>query len=394
MPSPRTSWVWLLALFSIAAFVETAFFGQISSFTPLYLPRLGVAPEDVDDWTGGLMSFVNVFGILFLPFWGALADRYARKPVIVRSFVAHIVAIGFMLVSGNIWMFVIGRAVMNLSLGNTGLMMTTLAERAPANRLGFALGILNGAGTVGGFIGPVIGGRVMDHYGLSALLVSNAALMAAVIGGLIFGYDDSYKGTRKDSLFTMAQESVGIILRPGHLRSLFVALTVLFSGWMLTRTYLPLVVTSLYEGAAPATAVGNIAAAAGIAAMIGGPLMGALADRFGHWRTLLIGAILQVCLWPLPAFAWNIASLAIAWAFLNSVLAAVFSVSFAVLSSETPSEVRGRVMSYAYLPLSVGLVFGPLIATPVVDAFGVMSVFPLAALLTLISVGLLARARR
>jgi hypothetical protein len=40
-----------------------------------------------------------------------------------------------MLVSGNIWMCVVGRAVMNLSLGNTGLMMTTLAERVPANRI-------------------------------------------------------------------------------------------------------------------------------------------------------------------------------------------------------------------------------------------------------------------
>jgi MFS family permease len=390
---PRTSWVWLLTLFSIAAFIETAFFGQIASFTPLYLPRLGVLPEDVDDWTGGLMSFVNLFGILFLPFWGALSDRYSRKPVIVRSFVAHIAAIGCMLVSGSIWMFVIGRAVMNLSLGNTGLMMTTLAERVPTNRIGMAFAILNGAGTVGAFLGPLAGGRVMDHYSFNVLLVMNGVLMAGVIAGLIFGYDDSFKGSQKDSMLTMAADSVRLILRPGRLRSLFVAFTVLFSGWMLTRTYLPLVVTSLYKGATPATAVGNIAAAAGIAALIGGPIVGALSDRFGHWRILFIGAIVEVLLWPLPAFAWSIASLAVAWAVLNSVLAGVFSVSFATLSSAAPEEVRGRVMSYAYLPLSVGLVFGPLLATPVVDRFGVMAVFPLAALLTLVSVGLLSRAR-
>jgi DHA1 family multidrug resistance protein-like MFS transporter len=390
---PRTSWIWLLVLFSVAAFVETAFFGQIASFTPLYLPRLGVSPENVDDWTGGLMSFVNLFGILFLPFWGALADRYSRKPVIVRSFVAHIVAIGFMLVSGNIWMFVVGRAMMNLSLGNTGLMMTTLAERAPPNRLGMAFAILNGSGTVGAFLGPLAGGRILDHYSFNVLLVLNGVLMAAVSAGLVFGYEDTFKGGQKDSLLRMAGDSLRLILRPGRLRSLFIAFTVLFSGWMLARTYLPLVVTSLYKGTAPATAIGNIAAAAGIAALIGGPLVGALSDRFGHWRILFAGAIVEVLLWPLPGLAWNVASLAVAWAFLNSVLAGVFSVSFATLSAAAPEEVRGRVMSYAYLPLSVGLVFGPLLATPVVDRFGVMSVFPLAAALTLISVGLLARAR-
>ena len=95
--------------------------------------------------------------------------------------------------------------------------------------------------------------------------------------------------------------------------------------------------------------------------MIGGPMIGALSDRFGHWRVLFAGAILEVALWPLPAFAWSIASLGIAWAFLNSFLAGVFSVSFAVLSLTVPKEARGRVMSYAYLPLSVGLVLGPLV---------------------------------
>jgi MFS family permease len=393
MPSTRISWVGLLALFSVAAFVETSFFGQISFFTPLYLPKLGVASENIDDWTGGLMSFVNVFGILFLPFWGALSDRYSRKPVIVRSFVAHIFAIGFMLVSGNIWLFVVGRAVMNLSLGNTGLMMATLAERVPANRLGTAFAILNGAGTVGVFIGPLVGGRLMDRYSFNGLLIMNAVLMAAVIGGLIFGYDDSYNGGRPESLLKMAKDSVRVVLKPGQLRSLFVAFSVLFSGWMLTRTYLPLVVTTFYKGAEPATAVGNIAAAAGIAAFVGGPIVGALSDRFGHWRVLIAGAIVEVVVWPLPALAWNMVSLAVAWAFLNGFLAGVFSVSFAVLSSATPKEIRGRVMSYAYLPLSVGLVFGPLLATPVVDRFGAMSVFPLSALLTLVSVGLLARVR-
>jgi MFS family permease len=72
----------------------------------------------------------------------------------------------------------------------------------------------------------------------------------------------------------------------------------------------------------------------------------------------------------------------------------VFSVSFAVLNAATPEDVRGRVMSFAYLPLNVGMVFGPLLAAPIVESFGVAAVFPLSAVLTLMSVGLLSRARR
>jgi hypothetical protein len=34
--------------------------------------------------------------------WGALADRYARQPVIVRSPVVHLIAAALTLLAGNI----------------------------------------------------------------------------------------------------------------------------------------------------------------------------------------------------------------------------------------------------------------------------------------------------
>jgi len=391
--SSRSSWIWLLVLFSVAGAVESAFFGQIASFTPLYLPQLGISSEQVDDWTAGIMAAANVVGILFLPFWGALSDRYSRKPVIVRSFVAHLVAIGFMLVTGNIWMFVIGRTVMNLSLGNSGLMMTTLVERAPAERLGLSFAILNGTSTVGVFLGPLFGGPILDRWSFEVLLLINGVLLLSLIGALIFGYRDNFKGTDNEPVMRMALDSLRILIGSRQLRFLFLSFLVLFCGWMLTRTYISLVVMSLYKGPMPGSAIGNVAAAAGAAALILGPLGGALSDRWGHGRVLFVGAVLQVLLWPLPALAWDIASFTIAWVVLNAVVSAVFAVSFAVLSSAAPEKIRGRVMSFAYLPINLALIAGPLLAAPVVNHFGVMAVFPLSAVLTLMSVGLLARTR-
>src|SRR5450756_2630770 len=78
----RSSWVWLLILFTFSSFIETIFFGQLGAFTPLYLPRIGVRPEEVTLWTGIIASVSGILGLPFLPFWGALADRYARKPVL------------------------------------------------------------------------------------------------------------------------------------------------------------------------------------------------------------------------------------------------------------------------------------------------------------------------
>ena len=126
-----SAWQWLLALYTFGGFVETAFYGQIFLFTPLYLPHLGVPPQDVAAWTGWIATISSAFGILFLPLWGALADRYARKPVIIRSFLAEMLSAGLMALAPGLAVFVLGRCITSLSLGNSGLMMTTLTERTP-----------------------------------------------------------------------------------------------------------------------------------------------------------------------------------------------------------------------------------------------------------------------
>jgi DHA1 family multidrug resistance protein-like MFS transporter len=283
---------------------------------------------------------------------------------------------------------------MNLALGNTGLMMTTLSERAPANRIGLAFSILNGASPIGAFLGPVLGGRIVDLWGFSTLLLVNGLVMVLLIAALSFGYRDSFKGSNNGPLLRQALDSVRLIFRSRRLRVLFPALFVLFAGWTLALTYLPIAITTLYHGSEPGTVVGLVTGAGGLTTLILSPIVGLISDRIGHWRTLFIGAAVEVVLWPLPAFAWDIVSFGIVWAVLNGIISSVFAMSFAVLSSSAPQPVRGRVMSFAYLPVNVGFVIGPVIAALVVKQFGVFSIFPLSAVFTLVSIGALAVAFR
>src|SRR5256712_8778850 len=82
---PISGWVRMTILFTIAGFFEVAAYGQVTAFTPLYLPRLGIELAAVAFWVGAITSFSNAGGLPFLPFWGALVDRYGRKPLIIRS---------------------------------------------------------------------------------------------------------------------------------------------------------------------------------------------------------------------------------------------------------------------------------------------------------------------
>ena len=386
-----SSWVWLLTLFSAAGFVEAAFYGQMFAFTPLYLPRLGIAEADVPAWTGAIVALSSVLGLPFLPFWGALADRYSRQPLIVRTFVVHLLAGILALLAGNIWVFVLGRALMSLALGNTGLMMTTLAERAPHGRLGFAFAIMNGTPPLGAFLGPLIGGPVVDSWGFRALLAGDSVLMLAVILALAFGYRDTFVAPERRPLLGMAIESVRLIIGSPRLRTLFPALFLLFGGWMLAFTYVPLAIRALYTGSEPGRAVGVVLGLGGLTTIVFSPALGALADRFGYWSVLFAGALVETALWPLPALAHGLTSFTVAWAVLNGVASGVFAVSFSVLSESADSSIRGRIMTFAYLPVNVGFIAGPAIGS-IITQYNVFAVFPVAACFTALGIGALALA--
>ncbi len=394
MSDRGSSWKRLLVIYTAVGFIEVVFWSQLQAFTPLYLPRLGITePNDIKFWTGALVAISTAIGLPFLPLWGALADRFSRQPLIVRSFVLYLVAGVICAAAGNIWVFLLGRTLLSLALGNTGLMMTTLSERVPARRLGLAFSIMNGAGPFGSFAGPLIGGPVVDAWGLPTLLAINVVLMVGAVAALAFGYRDTFKGTGKGSVLGMAAESVVLIWRSRRLRRLFPALFMLFSGWMLAFAYVPIAIDALYTGSEPGSATGYVIGAGGLTTLVLSPILGWLGDRFGHWRVLFAGAAVTVLLWPLPALAPDLPAFAVAWAAVAGTMSALFALSFSVLSMSAPSEIRGRVMTFSYLPVNLGYAIGPAVGSVVAQA-SVFYVFPAAAVTTALGIALLLGASR
>jgi MFS family permease len=256
-----------------------------------------------------------------------------------------------------------------------------------------ALAVMNSFNPVGGFVGPLSGGIIVDHWGFRALLVVDMLMVLLVVLGLSLGYRDTFKGQLSGSLFGMAGGSLAILVRSSRLRVLFPALFLLFIGWMLAGTYVPLAVSSLYQGRNPGTIVGLIFGAGGLLTLVVGPILGALGDRFGLWRVLLLSALGTVVLWPVPALAHDLAFFSITWWLLDGLMSGVFAISFGVLSASVDEARRGRVMSFAFLPFNLAAVVGPALGA-VVTPLGVLTVFPVAAGLTAISVLALEVARR
>jgi predicted MFS family arabinose efflux permease len=226
-----------------------------------------------------------------------------------------------------------------------------------------------------------MGGPIVDTWGFRALVAIDMVLLLAVALALTFGYRDTYQTPSRERILRLAFGSIGIIMRSARLRTLFPALFLLFSGWMLAFTYLPLAVTTLYHGPDRGRAIGLVLGMGGLATLILTPLLGALGDRFGHWRILFTASAAATILWPLPALAPDIISFTALWAVLTGVVSATFALSFNVLSSSVGDQARGRIMSLSFLPANTGLAIGPAIGS-VVTRYSIFAVFPTAAVIS------------
>ena len=389
-----SGWRRILLLFAVASFVEVIAYGQLNAFTPLWLPSLGVGREHVAAWVAAISAGSNVVGVLFLPFWGVFADRFGRKPLIIRSFAMSGAGMLVGGLAGNVWTFMLGRGLTALALGNGGLMMTTIAESAPAARIGLAYGVLNGAGPFGAVVGPLLAGPLVDRYGFGAVLVADAALLLAVVLMLVFGYRDAFaRPASPPPILRSALGGAALLWRSPRLRLLFPAVLVMFSGWIVVIVFTPLAVARVAPGPDLATSIGLVAGAGGLVTLVLSPTVGALADRAGLARVFFLVGIASALAWLLPWGAHEYVPFLVAFAIANGIGSAVFSLQFNVLSRSTTDASRARVMTFAYLPLNLGFVFGPALGGFVAarDPFGI---YPLAGALEAAGLVLVAVALR
>src|SRR5437868_7368645 len=95
-------------VFAGAYLLDQVAWGHMVAFTPLYLRQdLGVPEAQVPIWAGVLAAAPLAVAVPLSPFWGALAERYNRKAVIVRA--EYFSCLGYILaaLAGGPWALLI-----------------------------------------------------------------------------------------------------------------------------------------------------------------------------------------------------------------------------------------------------------------------------------------------
>ena len=332
---------------------------------------LRVAEPDVAITVGYLSAAALFFGLPLVPFWGVWADKYSRKAIVVRSAVVEAILFLAMALVSQAWQLFLLVPLVGLVLGNTGVMLAELTDRAPRDRLGFAISLVAAAGPLGFAIGPAVGGFLVDRYGVQALFLVDTVLTAGVVVLLLLGYHERPDRPRTgERVLRLVGRSLLAIVRSPLARAIFTAYFFVLLGQRFLLPYLALYVEELQGSAGLATVVGLVAGAYGLASAAGSPLAGGLGDRHGYRRVFGLGVGLAVVCLAAAAIAPGILLFALVYAGFGVGFAAASGMLFTMLASGLPVEIRSSVLNLSLAPLYISGVIGSLASAALIGATG------------------------
>ncbi len=256
--------------------------GHISAFTPLYLQDFGLAPDEIARWTGLLAALMMAVAFPLAPLWGAAAERYARKPVVMRSEVAEAVAFTILALAPDLRWVVAGRLLLGLSFGNVSVLIATQTLLTPSRRLGSAIATVQAAMPIAASIGPPLGAALLPAVGPRGLFLLDA--LACLTALLLIGVFMPEPETPRSStpVLRVAGQTMARVWRRPPLRWNFVA-------WFLTRgalsvlsAYIPVQIVHLT--ADPAPAIGVVLGVYGLIMAASTWIGGMFVDRVGPTR--------------------------------------------------------------------------------------------------------------
>lgn len=84
--APTEHWRSNLIVCLIGSFTTIVAMTLLLPFLPLYVQQLGVSDQAaIVQWSGAAYGATFFAAALVAPLWGRLADRYGRKPMLIRQ---------------------------------------------------------------------------------------------------------------------------------------------------------------------------------------------------------------------------------------------------------------------------------------------------------------------
>jgi DHA1 family multidrug resistance protein-like MFS transporter len=363
---------------------------MIIPFIPLYINELGdFTTVQLTFWSGAVFSVTFLAMAVVSPWWGRLADRYGRKPMLLRASLGMGIVIFLTGFAVNVYQLLVLRLILGLLSGFKSNAIALMAVAAPKDKAGQVLGTLSTGSVAGTLIGPLLGGVVAEFFGYRpAFFISGTVLFLVFLLSLTQVREvfvPQVVQAEKDKHFSFFRQ----LKNPRIIVAMLLTTMIIQTTNTSINPILTLFVKQImnHEGNIAIT-TGVIAALPGLSALVAAPLFGRLGDRIGNQKILIAGLCFSILVYVPMAFATQIWQLAILRFFVGIADAALLPSVQALLSKNSPDECTGRIFSYNQTAQSSGNVLGPLVGSSVSGMLGFPAVFIATSIFALVNLGI------
>ena len=340
----------------------------------LYVEELG-APKNKVEWYAGLaVSLSALASGLTAPIWGKLADRYGRKPMMIRASLVMTFTMGGLAFVPNVFWLLVLRVINGIFAGYVPNSTALIASQAPKQRSGYALGTLS-TGVIGGtLVGPLLGGVLAEFMGIREVFLLVGVILLIFNLMTIFFVKEKFEPVEKSDVVS-TRELLSKIKNKQILFGLFVTSMIIQISAQSIAPILTLYIRHLGQTENLMFVSGMIVSALGFSSMISSSTLGKIGDRIGNHRLLLLALFYSFIMYVLCALANNSFQLGIVRFLYGFGVGALLPSINSLLIKIAPREGISRIFSYNQMFSNFGQVLGPFIGSAVATGLGYQSVF-------------------